>query len=159
MTITYYYGGVKKMFEGQIFKGGQLFGVVLWDWEWWGYYFYCRLYIRGLVEWRCSQSVSLIPQKLLIGSYSNVKLRLRRPKQSVQILQMKMTSHWRRPTNIKSGTSQQHLLDPTQILNLSLDDQTIFYKSLKWGWPLMEVDLKILKVEYHSDLLLDHSKI
>ena len=49
-------------------------------------------------------------QKLLIGSYSNFKLRLRRPKQSVQILQMKMTSHGRQPQNIKSGTSQQPLI-------------------------------------------------
>ena len=68
---------------------------------------------------------SAISQKLLIGSYSNFKLRRRRPKQSVQILQMKMTSHRRRPKNIKSGTSQQTQLqlDPTQILNLSLDYQ------------------------------------
>ena len=28
-----------------------------------------------------------------------------------------------------------HLLDHTQILNLSLDDQIIFYQSSKWGWP------------------------
>ena len=34
------------------------------------------------------------------------------------------TSHGRRPQNIKSGTSQ-HLLDPTQILNLSLDYQKL----------------------------------
>ena len=47
------------------------------------------------------------------------------------------------------------LSDHAQNLNLSLDDQTIFYKSLKWGWPLMEVDLKILKVEYLSNLLWD----
>ena len=39
------------------------------------------------------------------------------------------------------------LLDLTQILNLSLDDQTIFYKSLKWRWPPMEDDLQVLKVE------------
>ena len=37
------------------------------------------------------------------------------------------------------------LLDHTEILNLSLDDQTIFDKSLKWRWPPMEDDLKILK--------------
>ena len=34
-----------------------------------------------------------------------------------------------------------HLLDHTQILNLSLVDQTIFYKSLKWRWPPMEDNL------------------
>jgi hypothetical protein len=31
--------------------------------------------------------------------------------------------------SIKSGIPQQPLSDHTQILNLSLDDQTIFYKS------------------------------
>ena len=45
------------------------------------------------------------------------------------------------------------LLDLTQILNLSLDDQTIFYKSLKWRRPLMEDDLQILKEEYLSNHL------
>ena len=43
-----------------------------------------------------------------------------------------------------------HLSDHAQILNLSFDDQTIFYKSLKWRRPPMEDDLKILKVEYLS---------
>ena len=60
---------------------------------------------------------------MLIRTYSNFKLRLRQPKQSVQILQMKTTSHGRRPQNIKSETSQQPLMDPTQILNLRLDYQ------------------------------------
>ena len=41
----------------------------------------------------------------LIGSYSNFKYRLRRPKQSVQIISMKMTSYGRRPQNVKSGIS------------------------------------------------------
>jgi hypothetical protein len=41
-----------------------------------------------------------------------------------------------------------HLLDLTHILNLSLDDQTI-----------NEDDLKILKVEYLSYCLLDHTQI
>jgi hypothetical protein len=49
-----------------------------------------------------------------------------------------------------------HLLDHTQILNLLLDDQTIFYKYFKnqnwkclhWRWPPMEDNLKILEVEY-----------
>ena len=45
------------------------------------------------------------------------------------------------------------LLDLTQILNLSLDDQTIFYKSLKWRRPPMEDDLQILKEEYLSNHL------
>ena len=51
------------------------------------------------------------------------------------------------------------LLDHTQILNLRLDDQTIFYKSFKWRWPPMEDDLKILEAEYLSNQLLDHTQI
>ena len=41
-----------------------------------------------------------------------------------------------------------NLIDHTQILNLSLDDQTIFTN------PLNEDDLKILKVEYLSNMLV-----
>ena len=41
-----------------------------------------------------------------------------------------------------------NLLDPTQILNLSLDYQTKIYKSLKWRQPSMEDDLKISKGDY-----------
>jgi hypothetical protein len=44
----------------------------------------------------------------------------------------------------------------TPILNLSLDDPTIFQKSSKLRRPPIEDDLKILKVEYLSNLLLDH---
>ena len=36
-----------------------------------------------------------------------------------------------------------HLLDHTQILNLSLCDQAIFCKSFKWRQPTMEDDLNI----------------
>ena len=39
------------------------------------------------------------------------------------------------------------LLDPTQILNLCLDDQTMLYKSFKSRRPPMEDNLKILKVK------------
>ena len=52
-----------------------------------------------------------------------------------------------------------HLSDQTQILNLGLDDQTIFYKSLKERWPPMEEDLKISKVEYLRNHLLDQTQI
>ena len=48
-----------------------------------------------------------------------------------------------------------YFLDYTKILNLSLDDQTVFCKSLKWRWPPMEDDLKIFKEEYLS--LVDQS--
>ena len=43
-----------------------------------------------------------------------------------------------------------HLLDHTHILNLSLDDPTIFSKSSKWRRPPMEDNIKILKVENHD---------
>ena len=72
-----------------------------------------------------------ISQQPLIGSYSNFKLRLRQPKQSVQILQ------WRWPPMednlelLKAEYISNHILDSTQILNLSLDDQIILYKILK----------------------------
>ena len=41
--------------------------------------------------------------------------------------------------------TQLWLLDHTQILNLSLDDQTILYKSFIRKRPPMEDDFKILK--------------
>ena len=44
-----------------------------------------------------------------------------------------------------------HLLDHTQILNLSLDNQTIFYKFFKWRRPPIKDNFKILKVEYLSN--------
>ena len=47
---------------------------------------------------------------------------------------------------LKVENLSKHLLDHTQMLNLSLDDQTIFYKYLKWR------RLKILKIEYHNSL-------
>ena len=47
----------------------------------------------------------------------------------------------------------------TQILNISFDDQTIFYESYKWRWPQMEDNFKILNAEYLSNHLLDHSAI
>ena len=37
-----------------------------------------------------------------------------------------------------------HLLDNTQILNLSLNDQAIFHKSFKWKQTPIEDDIKIL---------------
>ena len=57
---------------------------------------------------------------MLIRTYSNFKLRLRQPKQSVQILQMKTTSHGRRPQNIKSGISQQPLIGSYSNFKLKL---------------------------------------
>ena len=61
--------------------------------------------------WRWPQNIqSGISQQLLFGQCSHFKLRLRRPKQSVQILQIKTNSYGRRPQNIKSGISQQPLI-------------------------------------------------
>ena len=54
---------------------------------------------------------------------------------------------------LKAEFLSNDLLDHTQILNLSLDDQTIYYKSLKWRWSPIEDDLKILKVEFLSSHL------
>ena len=56
---------------------------------------------------------------------------------------------------------RNHIMDHTQILNLNLDEQTIFY-NLQWKMtshgrgPPMEEDLKILKAEFLSNHLLDH---
>ena len=54
---------------------------------------------------------------------------------------------------IKVEYLSNHLLNYAESLTLILDDQTIFYKSLKWRQPLMEDKLKILKEEYLSKLL------
>jgi hypothetical protein len=50
-------------------------------------------------------------------------------------------------------------MDHFTILNLSKDGGTIFYKSLKGRPPQIEEDLKILKVEYLSNHLLDHTQV
>jgi hypothetical protein len=44
-----------------------------------------------------------------------------------------------------------NFLDPSQIVNLSLNEQTILYKSIKCRRPPMEDELKILKMEYLSN--------
>ena len=56
-------------------------------------------------------------------------------------------------------TSNYQLLDSTQILKLSWDDQTKLYKPFKWRGPPIEDNLKILKVEYLINRLLDHTQI
>ena len=60
---------------------------------------------------------------------------------------------------LKMEYLSNRLLDHTQILNLSLHDQTIFRKSFKWRRPPVEDNLKILKVEYLSNHLLDPTHI
>jgi hypothetical protein len=55
---------------------------------------------------------------------------------------MKTISNGRQPQNINSEYLSNHLLDHTQILNLSLYDQTILCKGRP---PPMEDALKILK--------------
>ena len=54
---------------------------------------------------------------------------------------------------LKVEILSKHFLDHTQMLNLSLDDLTIFYKYLNEDY------LKILKMEYLSNHLLDHDLI
>ena len=43
---------------------------------------------------------------------------------------------------LKVDYLSNHLLEPTQIYNLSLDDQIILYKFFKWRQPSMEDDLQ-----------------
>ena len=74
------------------------------------------------------------------------------PTQIVQILQMKMTCHGRRPQNIQSGISQQPLIGSSQILNLSLYDQIIFCKSFIWRWPPLEGNT--IKIEISQQPLI-----
>ena len=64
---------------------------------------------------------------------------------------MKTTSNGRRPQNIKSGISQQPLIGSYSNFKLSL--------RLQWRRQPMKEDLKILKVEYISNHVLDHSQI
>jgi hypothetical protein len=52
---------------------------------------------------------------------------------------------------MKDNLNLNNLWDPSQISNLSLDEQTILYKSIKCRRPPMEDKLKILKVEYLSN--------
>ena len=66
---------------------------------------------------------------------------------------------WKMTTQYWKWNLSKHLLDHTQISNLSFDDQTIFYKSFKGGRSPMEDDIKILKVEYISNHLLDPTQI
>ena len=82
-------------------------------------------------------------QQPLIGSYSNFKLKLR---WSNNIF-YKSFKWGRTPMEddlkiFKVEYLNNHLMDRTQLLNISLDDQIIFYKSLKWRRPPMEEDLK-----------------
>ena len=109
--------------------------------------------------WNIEIGISWQP---LIRSYPNWRLKPRWPTQTLQILQMKTTCNVRRPQNITSRISHQwrwppmedelkilveylsnHLLDPTQILNISLYDQIILYKFFKWRCPPMEDDLQL----------------
>ena len=52
------------------------------------------------------------------------------------------TSNGIRPQNIDNGISQQPLVGSYSTLNLSLDHQTIFYKSIKWRWFSKDDDSK-----------------
>jgi hypothetical protein len=62
-----------------------------------------------------------------------------------------MTSNGRWPQNIKSQIFQQPPIGSYSILNLSLDEQTILFKFIKWRRPLMEDDHKILKLRFLSN--------
>jgi hypothetical protein len=121
-------------------------------------------------------------QQPLVGSYSNLKLKLLGLNQSVQRFQMKMTSNGRRPPtedDLKKWKGEylsNHWQDLTQILKSRYWDQTKVEKGVKWRqppmeddlhwkmisngrWPPMEDDLKIWKVEYLSNHWLDPTQI
>ena len=112
-----------------------------------------------------SKYESRISQQPLVGSYSNLKLKLMGSNQSVQRYEMKTTSNGRRPPTEedlkiwKVEYLSNHWLDLTQIWNLSLWDQTRVYKGMKWRRPPMEDDLKIWKVEYLSNHWSDLTQI
>ena len=57
--------------------------------------------------------------------------------------------------NFKSEISEEPLIGSYSNFKLKLRWQTISYKSIKWRWPPVEDNLKILKVEYLSIHLLD----
>jgi hypothetical protein len=62
----------------------------------------------------------IVTQWPLVRSSRNFKFRLRQPKRSVRLLQMKTTSYGRRPQNIKSGIYQQPLIGSYSHLKLKL---------------------------------------
>jgi hypothetical protein len=61
---------------------------------------------------------------------------------------MKTTYNGRRPQNIKSWISQQPLNGTSSNFKLKFRGPNKMKYCLKWIWPTMEDDLKILKVEY-----------
>ena len=75
------------------------------------------------------------------------------------MLEMKTTSNGRWPQNIKSWISQQPLIGSSSNFKLKLRGQNQNWNFLKWRQPPMEDDLKILKVEYLSNLSSDLPKM
>ena len=57
---------------------------------------------------------------------------------------------------IKVEYLSNHILDHNQNLNISLEYQTIFYKSLKLRRPPIEENIKVQYLSNHS---LDHTQI
>ena len=78
---------------------------------------------------------------------------------------MKTTSDGRRPQNIKSGISQQALIGSSSNFKLKLRGPNQIKSGLEFEMkttsdrPVMEEDLKILKVVYLSKHYLDFPKI
>ena len=61
-----------------------------------------------------------------------------------------MTSKWKKVKYVSN-----HWSDLTEILKLGTQ---LIYKSFKWQWLKMKDDLKILRVEYLSNNLLDQTQ-
>jgi hypothetical protein len=68
-------------------------------------------------------------------------------KQNLQYLNIRQTPMENDLKISKVEYLSNNLLDHTQILNLSLDDQTIFHKALKWRKP----PVQILKIKTTSN--------
>ena len=72
---------------------------------------------------------------------------------------MKTTSNGRWPQNIKRWISQQPLIGSSSNFKLKLRGPNQNLKLLKWWPPPLEDNLRILKVEYISDQILDLPQI
>jgi hypothetical protein len=102
---------------------------------------------------------SWISQQPLIGSSSNLKLKLRGPNKNIKLLEMKTTSNGRRPQNIKSWIPQQPIIGSSSNFKLKLIGPNKNTKCLKWRRPPMEDDLKILNIKYLSNHSSDPPQI
>ena len=85
------------------------------------------------LKWKTTSNVkSEISQQPLVGSSPNFKLRHMWLKQTLQMCQMNKAFNGRRPQILKVIYLSNHWSDLSQILDLTLCDQTKLYKCFKW---------------------------